>query len=74
MQPLLTVLAAALGVAESTGRQVATLGYQRRKNRGPTVTVARLVATRHLMERLLRSASRSHPSNGRCWPSFDAPA
>jgi hypothetical protein len=35
MQPLLTVLAAALGVAESTGRQVATLGYQRRKNRGP---------------------------------------
>jgi hypothetical protein len=70
MQPLMTVLAAALGVGEPAGRHVATLGYQRGGRTGPTGTEPTTMATRHLVERLLRSASRSDPSIGRCWPSF----
>jgi hypothetical protein len=65
MQPLTTVLAAALGVCEPAGRHVATLGYQRGGRTGPTGTESTTMATRHLVERLLRSASRSDPSIGR---------
>jgi hypothetical protein len=71
MQPLMTVLAAALGVGEPAGRQVATLGYQREEEQAQPEPSRRLYgypppswsacsAQRHA--RTQASAGAGHPS------------